>query len=129
MPIEQRLRVHPTIKLRSRELRHPLTPAEQKLWGVLRNRRLASYKFRRQHPIGRFIVDFYCAQIRLVIEVDGGVHLAQYEYDTARTKWLESQGYTVIRFLNTDVTRNLVVVEEKILEACRELETAQHGSS
>jgi len=71
------------------------------------NRQLAGYKFRRQQPIGRFIVDFYCADVKLVIELDGDSHAGQVEYDSARTQWLEDREYHVIRFSNWDVHKNL----------------------
>jgi very-short-patch-repair endonuclease len=75
-------------------MRHPQTAAEATLWGAVRRRNL-EYKFRRQHPIDRFIVDFYCAQAKLCIELDGESHLApdQIEYDKARTEYLEYLGY------------------------------------
>jgi very-short-patch-repair endonuclease len=119
--------LHPAIKQRSRQLRQPLTPAEQKLWQILRNRGLEGYKFRRQHPIGRYIVDFYCVQTRLVIEVDGGIHLTQEASDAVRTKWLESSGCTVIRFYNTDINHNIEAVETRILEVCKDLEKSNQG--
>jgi very-short-patch-repair endonuclease len=88
-------------------MRQPQTAAEATLWCALRNRNLR-YKFRRQHPIDNFIVDFYCAQARLCIEVDGAIHLerSQQEYDTARTSYLEELGYRVTRFTNNDVRHN-----------------------
>jgi very-short-patch-repair endonuclease len=116
---EKRLRIHPEIRRRAEELRHPLTPAEAKLWQILRSRRLAGFKFRHQHPIGSFISDFYCAQVRLVIEIDGDSHAQQLEYDTARTAWLEEQGYQVIRFTNLEVFNNLEQVLMKIVESCQ----------
>jgi very-short-patch-repair endonuclease len=81
-------------------LRKKLTPAEKHLWQVLKGRQLAGLKFRRQHPVGRFILDFYCAEYKLVIEVDGEIHKSQVEYDAARTGQLENYGYTVLRFSN-----------------------------
>lgn len=80
---------------------------ERRLWGCLRKRRLAGLHFRRQHPIGRYIVDFYCAEHRLVIEVDGETHHHRVEYDEVRTEWLESQGCRVLRFTNEEVRHNL----------------------
>lgn len=109
-------RIQPEIRQRARELRQPQTPAEQILWRCLRNSQLDGMKFRRQHPIGRFIVDFYCAQTRLVIEIDGDSHAEQVEYDQMRTNRLESQGYRVIRFTNIDVLKNLDTVLKEILE-------------
>ena len=80
--MHNRHRVYPPVLLRSRELRHPQTPAEATLWRHLRGRNLV-YKFRRQHPLDRFIVDFYCPEAKLCIEIDGGSHFEteQEEYD------------------------------------------------
>ena len=83
---------------RARQLRKQPTDAEQALWNLLRGRQLSGYKFRRQAPIGKYIVDFLCHRPRLVIELDGGQHQQQVNYDNQRTRWLESQGYPVIRF-------------------------------
>jgi very-short-patch-repair endonuclease len=101
---------------RARVLRQPQTPAESTLWRSLRNRNLV-YKFRRQHPIDKFIIDFYCAQAKLCIEVDGDSHLeaSQQEYDTARTAYLEDLGNRVIRFTNNDIRYNLQAVVDEIL--------------
>lgn len=112
-------RISPAIRQRSRELRRPQTPTEQALWGILRSRQAGGLKFRRQHPIGKFIVDFYCPEARLVIEIDGDSHAGQAEYDQARTDWLQAQGYRVIRFTNHDVRENISAVLESILEHCK----------
>ena len=117
-------RVHRPLLERARELRHPQTQAEQRLWRLLRNRRLASYKFRRQHPIDRFIVDFFCHDCALVIEVDGASHASQVEYDQARTQWLNDHGYTVIRFTNDEVLQQPNVVLEAIFRQCETLTLA-----
>ena len=90
---------------RARYLRQHQTNTEAFLWRVLRNRRLADYKFRRQHPIGPFIADFACVELRLVIEVDGGQH-AESNHDEWRTLWLDAQGWRVVRFWNNDVRQN-----------------------
>ena len=112
-------RHHPIILARARELRQPLTPSETKVWAHTRNN-LLGFKIRRQHPINRFIVDFFCAEAQLVIEVDGDSHAEpnQIEYDAARTAWLESQGYAVIRFTNHDVRKRLPEVLRAIYRAC-----------
>jgi very-short-patch-repair endonuclease len=114
--MERRHRIHPVLRNRAREMRHPQTPAEAALWRALRSRNL-KYKFRRQHPIENFIADFYCAQARLFIEIDGSSHFeaAQKEYDLARTAVLEELGYKVIRFTNDYVRDNLDAVVEKIV--------------
>ena len=100
------------------ELRQNTTDAERRLWAVLRDRRLQGYKFRRQHPIGRFIVDFACTKHRLVIEADGGQH-DENPSDARRTAWLESQGWRVIRFWNNDMLANTEGVMNTVLEALR----------
>ncbi len=108
----------PQVLTRARELRQPQTPAEQKLWSRLRSQQLGGFKFRRQHPIDRFIVDFYCAVCQLVIEIDGDSHAEQVEYDAARTEWLNAHGYCVIRFTNHEVEHELDAVLESILHEC-----------
>jgi very-short-patch-repair endonuclease len=115
--MEPRDRIHPTIRKIARELRQPQTPAEATLWRYLRDRNL-EYKFRRQHPIDSFIIDFYCAKAKLLIEVDGEIHFqkAQIEYDQARTEHLERLGYKVIRFTNDDIRYNINIVISKIIE-------------
>lgn len=115
-------RVRPAILARARELRHPQTPAETKLWSRLRSSQVESFKFRRQHPIDRFIVDFYCAECRLVVEIDGDSHAEQVEYDDARTEWLQSHGYRVVRFNNRDAMAHTDAVIEAILAECKRLE-------
>ncbi len=119
MSTESRHHIHPAILQYARDLRHPLTPAEQRVWAMVRNRG-RGYKIRRQHPIGRFIADFYCVEAKLVIEIDGDTHLesAQIECDTARTAWLEEHGHHVIRFSNREVYENLDSVLEAIRNAC-----------
>lgn len=118
MPIERRHRVHPRLLASARQLRRPLTPAEAKLWRRLRSRRLATLKFRRQHPLGPFVVDFYCPRAKIVIEIDGDSHALQERYDQERTAWLNAHGYRVLRFGNREVLQNLDGVLTKILEAC-----------
>jgi very-short-patch-repair endonuclease len=88
------------------------------VWSALRDRRLSRYKFRRQHPIGDFIVDFACTECRLAIEIDGGQH-ADNAADARRAAWLESQGWTVTRFWNNDALANTNGVVEAILKALR----------
>ena len=125
---ENRTRIHSEIRHRAQELRHPLTPAEATLWQMLRNRRLTGLKFRRQHPIGPFITDFYCAQAHLVIEIDGDVHgdPDQAKYDAARTEWLEERGYRVLRFQAREVDKDLRAVVRAIREACEARRSAPH---
>ena len=101
----------PTI--RSRELRADMTDAERRLWACLSGRKVAGVRFNRQFPIGPFICDFVSRGLRLVIEVDGGQHGTRADQDVARTRFIESQGYRVIRFWNNDVLEHLegVVIE------------------
>ena len=101
-----------TPRQRARNLRKNSTDAERALWSLLRDRRLAGHKFRRQVPIGPYIVDFVCYQSKLIVEVDGGQHQEQGQYDDTRTAWLESEGFTVLRFWNNDVLANQAGVVE-----------------
>ena len=100
----------------AQRLRRDLTDAERKLWSVLRNRQLDGAKFRRQQPIGPFIVDFACHERRLVVEADGGQH-AESEVDGRRTAFLEGKGYRVLRFWNNDVLNNVDGVAQVIAGA------------
>ncbi len=88
------------------------------MWQHLRNRRLFGLKFRRQHPLGRFILDFFCHKHLLVVEVDGGIHEFQSEHDEMRTEWLQQQGYRVVRFKNEDVISNIDGVLTEIAKVC-----------
>ncbi|NEO40320.1 MAG: endonuclease domain-containing protein [Moorea sp. SIOASIH] len=111
----------PQTEQAARRLRQNLTPAEAQLWSALRGRQLAGLKFRCQHPVGRFIVDFYCPSCKLVIEVDGDIHTQQKAYDEARTKHFQLFGYRVLRFTNQEVFRDLQTVLARIVqvaEAC-----------
>jgi very-short-patch-repair endonuclease len=101
---------------RARALRQEPTPAERKLWGHLRDRRLG-VSFRRQHAVGEYVPDFCCIKRKLVIELDGSQHLQQAEYDKERSDYLESQGYRVIRFWNDDVMNNIEGVIVAIQQA------------
>ena len=100
----------------ARQLRRQMTDAEASLWHHLRNRALMGCKFRRQHPIGPYIVDFACIERKLVIELDGGQH-ADNASDLARTRWIQANGYRVLRFWNNDALRQQQVVLAVILEA------------
>ena len=105
------------IERAARKLRKNLTPAEARLWSVLSNKQLEGSKFRCQHPVGNFILDFYCPAYRLVIEVDGKIHDRQMARDGDRTAKLEEYGYTVIRFSNDSVLNNLPEVVADIKQA------------
>ena len=90
----------------SRALRSNLTDAEQFLWRHLRGRQLEGCKFRRQHPLGPYIVDFVCLEKKLVVELDGGQHALNVAYDLHRDTWLKENGYSTLRFWNDDVFKN-----------------------
>ena len=94
----------------ARELRRRMTPEETVFWKELRNRKFRHVKFRRQVPIGPFIVDFLCMPLKLVIEVDGGIHEHQPEYDIAREEYLREWGYRILRFRNEEIQKRLPVV-------------------
>ncbi len=101
------------------EKRKKPTPAEQRLWLSLRNSGVGGFKFRRQHTMEPFIVDFYCAEARLVVEVDGPIHDTQVEEDRFRQEMLEACGLTVIRFTNEEVQTKLGVVLTSIRDVAR----------
>jgi very-short-patch-repair endonuclease len=103
---------------RARQLRNEMTDSERKLWRELSKRQLGGNRFRRQHPLGSYIIDFVCLSRRFIVEVDGGQHAepAQQEYDARRTEWLEAQGYRVLRVSNTEVFDNLDGVAETIYQ-------------
>ena len=100
----------------ARSLRSNATDAERKLWSLSRNKQLGGLRFRRQQPIGPYIVDFFCPAAKLVVELDGSQHGEEENltYDEARTKWLNSRGYRVVRFVNADVLRNPEIVADAI---------------
>ena len=98
----------------AKTLRKQMTDAERFLWQQLRARRLAGAKFKRQQPIGSYVVDFVCFEARLVIEVDGGQHL-DCVADQRRDAWLESQGFSVLRFWNHEVLTESPSVLERII--------------
>ena len=93
----------PANKALAKVLRKNQTDAERKLWAILRNRQFDNIKFRRQHPFGTYILDFVCLEKKLVVELDGGQHCANKEEDDERSRWLESEGYKVLRFWNREV--------------------------
>ena len=119
-----RIRSSSVVQHRARELRRTMTESERLLWSHLRNRQLGGLKFRRQHPIGPFIVDFYCAAKRLVVEVDGRIHEGQGDRDAVRTENLEEHGYRVIRFRNERVLADVESVLTDIEATCMSDECA-----
>src|SRR5262249_52612040 len=101
------------------DLRRRSTDAERILWQELRGRRFAELRFRRQQPIGPYIVDFYCSKAKLIVELDGQTHRGRELRDRARQTWLEHEGLRVVRAGNEDVYENLEGVLEAVWEACR----------
>jgi very-short-patch-repair endonuclease len=105
-----------TLKQRARDLRKNSTDAEKHLWYHLRANRLG-FKFKRQVPVGEYIVDFVCLEKRLIIELDGGQHMDNQIYDTKRTDWLMVRGFKVLRFWNNDVFQQTPSILEVIMTA------------
>ena len=101
--------------------RRNLSKAEILLWLELKNKKINGHKFRRQYSVGRYVVDFYCPELKLAIEVDGGSHLtaSSHEYDKQRESFIKSFGVKFLRFNNRDIENNLEQVLEKISLACK----------
>jgi very-short-patch-repair endonuclease len=104
------------IKQKAKQLRVNSTDAEYRLWQHIRNRQLDGWKFRRQMPFDHYIADFVCAELKLIIEIDGGQHAEVGLYDAERTKYLQSEGYQLVRFWNNEVLGNTDGVLERIAE-------------
>ena len=102
----------------ARALRQAMTPAEKILYAALRGRKLAGLKFRRQHPFGQYILDFYCVEKKLVVEADGGGHLEpeQIAWDEARSEYLAEQGILILRFPNHQILNELENVLDQIVK-------------
>ena len=111
---------------RARALRNSMPEAERFVWTRLRDRRFAEFKFRRQFPLGNYVVDFICLERRLILELDGGQHTLQREYDADRTRWLESQNFRVLRFWNHEVLEDWETVAEGIWNVLRQGESRAH---
>ena len=109
----------------ARELRRRSTPAEAAAWRLLRDRRFGGVKFRRQHPVGPYVLDFCCAALRLAIELDGGIHERQIDADAHRQRELESHGYRLLRFTNDDVLHRPDFFAARVLEAVQSLAPSQ----
>ncbi|HSH43472.1 MAG TPA: DUF559 domain-containing protein [Arenicellales bacterium] len=117
-----RRRYSATATRRARDLRNQLTDAERLLWAQLRDRRFMGRKFRRQVPIGPYIVDFVSIRDQLIIEADGGQHAGQCRYDATRTADLEARGFRILRFWNNEILADLDSVLEVIRRALSEAE-------
>ena len=113
---------NPALHQRAKALRKEMSEAEAKLWQHLRAGRLNGYKFRRQQPMGSYIVDFMCLTPKLIVEADGGQHTEQAAYDHARTAYLNSLGFTVLRFWNHEILQQTDDVLAEILRVLQELE-------
>ncbi len=107
----------------AKSLRKNMTPEERILWKIFRNKNFYGFKFRRQTPIGIYIVDFLCINPKVIIELDGGQHNESdnIRYDKKRTMYLESQGYKVLRFWNNDIHSDIDGVCEKILMVLKDV--------
>jgi very-short-patch-repair endonuclease len=116
MPLASRSEIQ-----RGRELRAQMTDAEVRLWMRLREKQIGGHRFRRQVPVGQYIVDFLCKKAHLIIEVDGGQHLLDVARDEHRTAWLQSRGFRVLRFWDNDVLQQTDSVLESIRVALLEV--------
>ena len=110
----------------ARQMRHEPAPAEKLMWRLLRNRRLAGFRFRRQEPIEPYIADFYCAVAGLVIELDGDTHVGMEEADRIRQEYLESRSLRVLRFWNVQLYEDADGILEAVYLAC--LQETQNNS-
>lgn len=102
----------------AKTLRRNSTDAERLLWKHLKTKQLENFKFRRQQPLGQYIVDFVCFEKGIIIEADRGQHAEEKEKDQVRDEWLKSQGFEVIRFWNNDILVNIEGVMETIRDQC-----------
>jgi very-short-patch-repair endonuclease len=114
----------PILTTRAKDMRKAMSEAETRMWLALRAERLGGVKFRRQKVIGEYIADFAANDPKLVIELDGDSHAGREQYDALRTQYLESKGYTVIRFTNSDVITNMEGVLVRLSEVIAQLRTA-----
>jgi len=114
-------RATPDIMENARRLRKNMTNSEKLLWEKLKGKQICGLRFRRQHPIDIFIADFYCHEVRLVVEIDGEIHNQQEEYDDGRTAEMEKFGIKMIRFKNYEVEKDIENVVEKIISKVNQL--------
>ncbi|MGJ8636588.1 MAG: endonuclease domain-containing protein [Phycisphaerales bacterium] len=123
MPFPSRRPTHPTDRAISNaaNLRSSTTPPESVLWKKLRNRQLDGFKFRRQHPIGPYVADFYCARVQLVVEVDSSYHAGRQDQDKARDDWMNTQSITVLRVTASELAKNEEGVLSEICSTARRL--------
>jgi len=116
-------------KEKRRQLRSDMPPAEKKLWQHLRNKQLLGFRFRRQVSVGKYVVDFYCAEAKLVIEIDGDSHSGNEAYDSARQHFIESFGVRFLRFTNCDISESIEGVVGMIEKECRRITSTSPGPS
>jgi very-short-patch-repair endonuclease len=114
----RRVKKHPVdgTHPRARTLRQNPTEAERRIWQILRSRQMNGYKFRRQVPIGRYIADFVCHEVRLIVEIDGGQHDRSSPQEAGRSRFLEHEGYRLLRLWNNEVLANLDGVHQTIAD-------------
>jgi very-short-patch-repair endonuclease len=103
----------------ARQMRHEPTDAERKFWFAVRGRQFGGYKFKRQYPVGPYIADFVCLNQRLIVELDGGQHAQQAEYDIKRTDYLRMRGFRVLRIWNDDFLRTPDAILEGVWRALK----------
>jgi very-short-patch-repair endonuclease len=111
-----------SLKEKARDNRKEPTPAEKLLWNFLRRKQIKGYNFHRQKPLGKYIVDFYCSRLKLVVEIDGDSHAFQKDYDEKRTKELKENGLEVVRYWNNEVMGNIDGVYEDLLNKIEQIE-------
>jgi very-short-patch-repair endonuclease len=114
-------RLRERARVRARGLRQSQTTAEAAMWQWLRNRQVLGLKFRRQHPVGNYFADFACLEIGLIVEIDGGQHVEDAEYDAKRAKAMASEGFQTLRFWNHEVLNETEAVMEKIRQVAEAL--------
>ena len=112
----------------AKEMRSDATDAQQRLWFYLRAHRLGSHKFKRQQPLGRYIVDFVCFEAACIVEADGGQHADNAAYDQTRDAWLRAEGFTVLRFWNNEVLTQTEAVLERIFGSKNPVARFKSGS-
>lgn len=123
VPMSLQIFNQPQSKNLRRELRKNQTPQERAIWNIVRNRQINNYKFFRQYGIGKYIIDFYCPELLLAIEIDGGQHneTQNKNNDNQRTNYLNTLHITVLRFWNNDITGNLEGVYDRIVETIKSI--------
>ncbi len=119
----------PLVFERAKQLRSNMTPAEKMVWECVKGKKILGLRFRPQHPMDLFIADFYCHPLKLVIEIDGGIHKSkdQKEYDIGREGELERWGIMIVRFTNKEVENDIELIQRKIEQICTKLQTERRS--